>query len=190
MREASQASHVPSTGAHSLTTVSSAPRLRGLFHPRAASRALFPFRGFSLRAAHPPRQRALPPCRWLDRCSKDLSAQRPHLGRASTPRLQSTRRRVLIPPVISRRDGRSPPRVPCSSRLTIPRHRRWLTQSRPLMTFTRTGLRLRDRRSQRASSVLEPRDRTALSPEQSARTSFVACRAISEKTSHPPGKNF
>jgi hypothetical protein len=45
VRETSQASHVPSAGVHSLSTVSSAPRLRSLFHPRAAHRALSPVQG-------------------------------------------------------------------------------------------------------------------------------------------------
>lgn len=117
--------YVPSAGVRSLSTVYAAPRLQGLFHPRAASRASSRSGG-SLSA-----QRA----RFVSRrCplvvgaigARRISRSNVHSDRAPASRLRSAQRRVLAPPVISRRCGRSPLRVPCSSRYFIPRHRPWL----------------------------------------------------------------
>jgi hypothetical protein len=111
--------YVPSSGDHSLSTVCSALRLQGLFHPRAASRAR-PVQGLlsprSANGSSPPAASSPLPQRVLDGpCEPEV-----HTSRASTSRRSSARRRVLASPVISRSCGRSPPRVHCSSRRTTP----------------------------------------------------------------------
>jgi len=54
---------VPSTGVHSLSTVYSSLRLRGLFHPRATYRTLVRSGASSSASGAIPRRATLPPCR-------------------------------------------------------------------------------------------------------------------------------
>lgn len=91
---------VPSPGVHSLSTVYSAPWLRGLFHPRAAYRV--PSRSGASRSVQRlcPRRAALPPCRWPPGRSVSLAARRPHQA-ASTSRPRSAQRSVHIGSVMS-----------------------------------------------------------------------------------------
>jgi hypothetical protein len=99
---------VPSSGVLSLSTVFSALRLRGLFHPRAASRTLTrPFRGFSPRAGPPARRRGRSPMP-LARLRSPASQPGGHGALASTSRLCSARVRVLAARVIHPNGGRSP----------------------------------------------------------------------------------
>lgn len=133
-REASNPRYVPSSGALSLSTAFSALRLRGLFHPRAASRARPPFRGFSLRAAGTVRHRPMPPCRSApSRSARSLSA-RPSTGDAPASRRCSTRRCVRSGSGISLPGRRSPPRVQLLQALHLSGRRR-LTRRLPLMAL-------------------------------------------------------
>jgi len=98
-------SSVPSTGVHSLSTVYSALRLRGLLHPRAASRAFVARSGGSLSTQHEelvaPR---VPPCRQTPTPS---SGSRDPGCQAGAPRL-----RGVAPRGAAFRPARCDPRQP------------------------------------------------------------------------------
>lgn len=119
-RPGSHPASVPSSGVLSLPTVYSALRLRGLFHPRAASRTLTrPFRGFSPRAGPPARRRGRSPMP-LARLRSPASQPGGHGAPASTSRPCSARDRVLAARVIHPNGGRSPLRFSLLQALHLP----------------------------------------------------------------------
>jgi hypothetical protein len=122
--------------------ISSSSRVQG------ASRS-----GASLSAQrHPARRRWLPPRRCHDGRSTDLAGHGVHPHRASASRRSSARSRVREAPVISRRDGRSPPRVRSSSRLSIPLAPKVGYPPSTAHDVPATDLRLRDRRRRAPSA--------------------------------------
>jgi hypothetical protein len=83
--------YVPSTGDHSLSTVCSALRLRGLLHPRAMFRACSRSGGCRARAAGPARRRTDAPLPLDTLVLVKISRSSRPDERASTSRLCSTR---------------------------------------------------------------------------------------------------
>jgi hypothetical protein len=113
-------SFVPSSGFRSLSTVSSALELAGLFHPAATSRVIF--RSGASLPSQPPFLigRSLPPCRC---CFAARNHGPTFAGSLSRPRTTPLGFEVLIcagprssSPVIHLARSRSPHRIFCSSR--------------------------------------------------------------------------
>jgi hypothetical protein len=104
---------------------------------------------------HPARRRRLPPRRCHDRSSTDLAGHGGHTHRASTSRRSSTRRRVLASPVISRNDGRSPPRVPVLLQAPHPSGPETGSPVSTARDVPAAGLRLRDRRRRAPAASLD-----------------------------------
>lgn len=123
---------VPSAGFHSLSTVSSALELAGLFHPAATSRVIF-----RSRASLPPQPpfligRSLPPCR----CCFAAHTHGPtFVGSLACPRAMPLGFEAFIcarprssGPVIHLAQSRSPLRISRSSRSSLSRRRPPLSQ--------------------------------------------------------------
>ena len=141
-REASNPRYVPSPGVRSLSTVFSALRLRGLFHPRAASRARLRS-GASPSAQQERFVTALCPLAVrLHHARRAASRPARPPDVASAPRLCSTRRCVRSGSGISLPGRRSPLRVQLLQALHLSGRRR-LTRRPPLMALSRFDLRLR-----------------------------------------------
>jgi hypothetical protein len=123
---------VPSSGFRSLSTVSSALELAGLFHPAATSRVLF--RSGASLPPQPPFffRRSLPPCRSRFAARTRVptfagSLVRPRATLFGFEALICARPRSLGL-VIHRAGGRSPLRISCSSRISLFRRRPPLSQ--------------------------------------------------------------
>lgn len=181
---------VPSTGDRSLSTVYSALRLRGLFHPRAASRALCPLRGFSLHAARAARRRPtapLPSAPPPSRGSRDprCQARAPRL-RGFAPRGAAFRRRHGVTRA-SRRSPlrvRAPPGPPALG--PAPAY-----PGRSARDVTRSGLRLRARRSTPSPASWHPRGGTAsVTRHDPPARVFEPADSKPSKTCHPTKPNF
>jgi hypothetical protein len=122
----------PSSGFHNLSTVSSALELAGLFHPAATSRVLF--RSGGSLPPQPPFfiRRSLPPCRC---CFAARTHGPTFAGSLVRPRATLLGFEALIcarprslGSVIHLARGRSPLRIPRSSRISLSRRRPPLSQ--------------------------------------------------------------
>jgi hypothetical protein len=154
---------VPSTGDHSLSTVYSALRLRGLLHPRAAFRACARSGG-SLSTQHERLVAVrLPPCRQRARPRADLTIRAARWSRLDFEALLRVEQR-------SYRLGVSLTGLPLPSPGSISSGS---TGSRPSPGYpgrsardvAKSGLRLRARRSPPSSASWHPREGVVLSPE-------------------------
>jgi len=135
----------PSSGFHSLSTVSSALELAGLFHPAATSRVLF--RSGASLPPQPPFLigRSLPPCR----CCIAAPTHGPTFaGSPVSPRATPLDFEASIcarprssGPVIHLARSRSPLRISCSSRFQLSRRRQPLSRSPSAHDVTRSMLR-------------------------------------------------
>lgn len=123
---------VPSSGFHNLSTVSSALELAGLFHPAATSRVLF--RSGASLPPQPPFfiRRSLPPCRC---CFAARTHGPTFVGSLVRPRAMLLGFEAFIcarprslGSVIHLARGRSPLRIPRSSRISLSRRRPPLSQ--------------------------------------------------------------
>ena len=161
---------VPSAGILSLSTVCSAHRLRGLFHPRAASRTPAPFRGFSPRAAGRLVADPCPPAVVADVLTwrHSLMATRRRLGfeallRAGprSPRRGYSPRRGPLPSSVS-----SPPGPPPLGSGLLP-------QTPPLVPFVSPVFACAMAEPPRLQRI-NPCGRAPLSPETPTCSSFVA----------------
>jgi hypothetical protein len=135
----------PSSGFHSLTTVSSALELAGLFHPAATSRVLF--RSGASLPPQPPFLigRSLPPCR----CCIAAPTHGPTFaGSPVSPRATPLSFEAFIcarprssGPVIHLARSRSPLRISRSSRFSLSRRRQPLSRSPSAHDVPRSVLR-------------------------------------------------
>jgi len=118
---------VPSSGVLSLSTVCSALKLAGLFHPTAASRT-FPVQGFC-RSAQPPSliRRSCPHAVGARSTHRRIGCHRPD---APTSRLFSMQSRVSRVRRLDLAPDRSPPRVCCSQRCSSDHHVRFPERER------------------------------------------------------------